>query len=177
MTDDKLIQRMKADRGWLAHLMEKVPGFRGYLENTTIWEADHMVRSEIARRLNEAKPPLNRAIEAAGEDVRAGGAISALESLLNLVQRVANKVRFADYGHSALTAKIDVRAEDLARLLEHDRSLFELLQAALAAAAAVSEGGPEELELALRAFEGQFDRRKDCLVVLAGTVETGGKEG
>ena len=52
---DPLVERMKADRGWLARAMSKVPGFRGYLENTTVWEADRLVRQEISRRLGELK--------------------------------------------------------------------------------------------------------------------------
>lgn len=171
--DDRLTERMKADRGWLARLMEKVPPFRGYLENTTIWEADKMVREELARRLSEVKGPVNKAISAAGQDVRAGTAISALEGLLNQVDKVANKVRFADYGHSAITAKIKLRAEDLARLLAADREMFAKLEAVEAAAGALAEAGPEKLEAALGALEGQFDERKKALV---GAAEGGEKE-
>ena len=54
--DDQLLRRMKEDRGWLARQMEKVGPFRGYLENTSIWEADKLVREEISRRLRT--PPI-----------------------------------------------------------------------------------------------------------------------
>jgi hypothetical protein len=172
--DDKLVERMKADRGWLARQMEKVRPFKGYLENTTIWEADKMVREEIARRLTEVKPPVNTAIKAVGEDVRAGKALSALEGLLNHVDRVTNKVRFADYGHSAINAKIKVRAEDLGRLLAADREMFGRLEAVEAAAAALAERGPESLGSALSSFESQFGERKKVLVSAA---ESGEKEG
>ncbi len=171
--DDKLTERMKADRGWLAKLMEKVSPFRGYLENTTIWEADKMIREELARRLSEVKSPVNKAIKAAGEDVRAGKAISALEGLLNQADKVANKVRFADYGHSAISAKIKIRAEDLARLLAADRQMFGKLEEVEAAGGGLAKSGPEKLESALGAFEGQFDGRKGLLVAAA---ESGEKE-
>lgn len=171
--DDKLTERMKADRGWLAKLMEKVPPFRGYLENITIWEADKMIREELARRLSEVKSPVNKAVKVAGEDVRAGKAISALEGLLNQVDKVANQVRFADYGHSAITAKIKIRAEDLARLLAADRQMFGRLEEVEAAGGALAESGPEKLESALGAFERQFAGRKGLLVSAA---ESGEKE-
>ena len=171
--DDKLVDRMKADRGWLAKIMEKVPPFKGYLENTTIWEADKMIREEMARRLTEAKVPVNKAIKTVGEDVRAGKQLSALEGLLNQLDRATNKVRFADYGHSAISAKVKIRAEDLARLLAADREMFTRLEEVETAAAALDEAGAEKLESALNGFEGQFGQRKDALV---GAVEAGEKE-
>ncbi len=166
--EDKLLQRMKADRGWLAEQMAQVPVFRGYLENTTIWEADKMIRDEIARRLSEAKTPVNKAIKAAGEDVRAGAGLAALERLLNLVDKAANKVRFADYGHSAISAKVKIRQQDLARLLAYDRCMFEQLAEVEGAADVVLEMGPDRLEAALATFERQFDQRKKCLGEVAG---------
>jgi hypothetical protein len=170
--DDKLVARMKEDRGWLASIMSKVPGFRGYLENTTIWEADGMVRKELARRLTEAKDPVHKALRAAEGDVRKGSAITALEGLLQRLDGAGNRVRVADYGHSALTAKIKIGEEDLARLLAFDRSLFTGLEAIEGAAATVA-AEPQKLESAVQAFEDAFARRKQCLVDAAGRA---GKE-
>jgi hypothetical protein len=172
--DDKLLGRMKADRGWLAKLMEKVPGFRGYLENTSIWEADKMVREELARRLTAVKDPVSRAIRDAGKDVRAGDRLSELERLLNAVDRAANRVRFADYGHSAISAKIKIRPDDLARLLAADRAMFERLGEVEAAGETLGEKGPGAVEGALSGFESQFGTRKETLVAAA---EQGEKEG
>jgi len=166
---DALLDRMKADRGWLAGIMQKVPGFRGYLENTTIWEADRMVREELAGRLAACKGPVSAAVKAAGQDVRAGDRLSALESLMTRLDRVANKVRFADYGHSALSAKVKIREADLARLLAADRALFEKLPAiesAAAASASASESAAS-CAAALGAFELKFDARKQTLVQAA----------
>jgi hypothetical protein len=166
---DALLDRMKADRGWLAGIMQKVPGFRGYLENTTIWEADRMVREELAGRLAACKEPVSAAVKAAGKDVRAGDRLSALESLMTRLDRVANKVRFADYGHSALSAKVKIREADLARLLAADRALFEKLPA-IESAAAASASAPESAAscaAALGAFELKFDARKQTLVQAA----------
>jgi len=171
--DDKLIGRMKDDRGWLARQMEKVGPFKGYLENSTIWEADKMIREEIARRLTEVKTPVNAAIRKAGQDVRAGEQLSALERLLNQVDRAVNKVRFADYGHSAVSAKIKIREADLARLLAADRQMFTRLEQVENAGTALGESGPAGLESALNGFEGQFGERKKTLVAAA---DAGGKE-
>lgn len=173
---DKLTERMNADKGWVARQMSKVPGFRGYVENTTFWEADKMLREELARRLSEIKAPVGKAIEAAGEDVRAGKVLSALDGLLNGLDRTANTVRFADYGHSALDSKIKLGGDDLARLLAHDRGAFELLEAVEQAGAALAEAGADKLQAALDAFENRFAQRKQVLVEAAGTT-AGGEEG
>ncbi|MHC4917799.1 MAG: hypothetical protein ACYTGB_20170 [Planctomycetota bacterium] len=172
--DDKLVDRMKADRGLLAKIMEKVPGFRGYLENTTIWEADKMIREEIARRLTATKESVNLAVRAAGKDVRAGELLSELERLLTGLDGATNKVRFADYGHSAISSKIKVRADDLARLLAADRAMFERLQEIEAAGGELAEKGPGAMQAALGSFEGQFGARKDAMIAAA---ESGEKEG
>jgi hypothetical protein len=172
--DDNLVARMKQDRGWLAKQMEKVGLFKGYLENTTIWEADKLVREEIARRLVEAKTPVNAAIRTASQDVRAGEQLSALERLLNRLDRATGKVRFADYGHSAISGKIKIREADLARLLAADREIFNGLEAVEAAAAALAEVGAGQFESALEGLERDFGERKQVLVSAA---EGGGKEG
>ncbi len=172
--NDKLIDRMKDDRGWLAGIMQKVPPFKGYLENTTIWEADKMIREEIARRLTEVKGPVNAAIKKAGADVRAGEQISTLEGLLNQVDRATNRVRFADYGHSAISAKVKIREADLARLLAADREMFTRLEEVETAGGELAEAGPLKLESALNALEGQFGERKKTLVAAA---ECGEQEG
>jgi len=168
---DELIGRMKEDRGWLARQMEKVSLFKGYLENTTIWEADKMIREELARRLTEVKAPVNAAIRKTGEDVRAGSKLSELEGLLNRIDRVTNKVRFADYGHSAISAKIKIRAADLARLLAADRDMFGRLEAVESAGAGLADGEPAKLDAALGAFEGQFGERKQVLASAAEGAE------
>ena len=161
--DDELLKRMKADRGWLATQMAKVPIFRGYLEHTTIWEADKLVREEVARRLDNVKRPVEDAIRTLGEDVRAGERIADLNRLLNRLDESANRVRFADYGHSGISGKVKIRDEDLAQLLADDRGLFERLDEIEAAANVLAEMGPEKLESGLTSFEGHFDARKECL--------------
>ena len=173
---DPLIERMKADRGWLARQMARVPGFKGYLENTTIWEADRLVRQELARRLAEIKAPVNAAIQAASGDIRAGQSLGALEALLTQADKAANQVRFADYGHGALTAKVKPREADLARLLAFDRAMFERLSAAESAAAALGSAGgagAEALAAELAAFEKQFAERKFCLTATAASAAGG----
>lgn len=161
--EDPIVERMKADRGWLAKQMEKVPLFRGYLEHTTLWEADGLVRAEIARRIGALKDPVNDALRRAGGDVRQGDRIHDLESLTSQIDRLANRIRSARYGHGGIGAKAKVREQDLADLLAHDRLMFSEVVAAEGAAAALDQG-TKPLRAALDALEHRFQLRHEMLV-------------
>ena len=160
---DELLQRMMADLGWLAEQIGEQTILKDYLRHKRYWEADRIIRDQICKRLRDLQGPINDAIREASEDVRAGSLLSALEGLLNLTEKVANHVRAADYGHSALGANIKVNDEDLASILAHDRSALEQLLEATSTVEGFDEATAERLKGVLVSFEKIFDKRTECL--------------
>ena len=60
--DDDLLQRMKKDRDAIADIMKEIPLLGEYVENSSLWEADRIIRLEVARRLDGLKGPVNDAV-------------------------------------------------------------------------------------------------------------------
>ena len=160
---DELLQRMMADLGWLAEQLGQQPVLKDYLAHRRYWDADRIIRDQICKRLRDLQGPVNGAIRKASENVRAGSLLSTLEGLLNLTERVANHVRAADYGHSALGANIKVNDEDLGIILAHDRALLEQLLEATAPVVGFDEDTAKGLKGILESFEKRFDERTECL--------------
>jgi hypothetical protein len=118
----------------LERLMNLLPGFRGYREKELRRDADRILRESLAGRLDALKKGLD---EAAAGATRSGAlaSINDIETARKRLDRVANRIRYADRGYAPLFAAVKVDEAALARVYAFDVALLEGIDAVAAAAA------------------------------------------
>jgi hypothetical protein len=135
-----------------------VPGYGGYLERGSRRSDDQLLRDAIAARLAKVKP----AIEAAIRDRIDRGALAELgplEQSLRHVDRLADRLRHAGSGTDAFYSGQFARANWAESLHGSDMTLFEKVDALVAASTAPPSGAG--LAEALKAPLDDLDRALD----------------
>jgi hypothetical protein len=104
--------------------MNSIPGFKGYRERDLRRDADRLQREHLASRLEEGKKSLN---QIAAAITRSGGldAINDVETARKRLDKVANRIRYAERGYSAFFDAIKVDETVLARVYQFDMGLME----------------------------------------------------
>ena len=136
---DRIHEAARTGQNFLERIMNALPGFKGYREKELRRDADRILRDHLASRLDLLKKPLNDAAAAA---TRAGGldVINDIETARKRLDRVSNRIRYADRGYAPLFAVLKIDEAALARVYAFDVALMEGIDAI--AKAAASEGGP-----------------------------------
>jgi len=117
-------ERARERRNILERLGAKIPGLKGYLDRELRREVDKMERDWIAGRLDRAR----QAVQAAVREWSRSGNLANLDlaaSLEKLLDRFANRVRHADYGHTGFFDAVKIYGPELERLYEFDLALIE----------------------------------------------------
>ena len=138
---DRIHDAARGGQNFLERLMNALPGFKGYREKELRRDADRILRDHLAARLDLLKKPLNDAAAAA---TRSGGldAINDIEAARKKLDRVSNRIRYADRGYAPLFAVLKIDESALARVYAFDAALLEGVDAiGRAAGAAAAEGG------------------------------------
>lgn len=102
------------------------PGYRGYKEKELIRETDKIVREHLYRRLKFIIDLLrNTQVELVSRNklTEAG----EIERLVYYADTVASRTKHAPHGYKPLFHVVKVDEKDLAKLLEHDLSLSEVI--------------------------------------------------
>lgn len=136
---DRIHEAARAGQNFLERIMNALPGFKGYREKELRRDADRILRDHLAARLDQLKKPLNDAAAAA---TRSGGldAINDIETARKRLDRVSNRIRYADRGYAPLFAVLKIDDAALARVYAFDAALLEGIDAIARTASA--EGGP-----------------------------------
>ncbi len=113
--------------------MNALPGFKGYREKELRRDADRILRDHLAARLDLQKKALNDAAAAA---TRSGAldAINDIETARKRLDRVSNRIRYADRGYAPLFAVLKIDEAALARVYAFDVALIEGIDAIAKAA-------------------------------------------
>lgn len=108
-------------------LLAKIPGFRGYLNKEWRRESDKLEREYIAKSFEYAKDPIRETVRAVANtgSFDALQAVSDIEPLEKLIDRVGNRIRFADYGYSGFFDVAKVNEQSLDQLYQFDLALAE----------------------------------------------------
>ena len=112
----------------LEALMNKIPGFSGYMEREHRKGADQKHREFVAKRITAKK----KAIQDIGEILMENGGLAHLEKLDNLTNkcdRLIERTRHASQGFSSFVDTNVVDTERLDRIYEHDLALLERVEA------------------------------------------------
>jgi len=149
---DPLLDKARAGQNALERLANEIPGFKGYREKELRRDADRLQREHLASRLEESRRSLD-SLAAAASRTGALDAISDIETARKRLERVVNRIRYADRGYAGFFDTIKVSEESLDRVYRFDLELLADVEAARKAAGeAASAGGA-----AVQAMIGRLD--------------------
>lgn len=138
---EPILDKARAGQNALERLANAIPGFRGYRERELRRDADRAQREHLADRLDGNKKALNDLAAAA---TRGGGldVLNGVETARKRLDKVANRIRYADRGYSGFFDVVKVDEAALGRLYQFDLELLEnvdVIHAAAEGAAAASD--------------------------------------
>jgi hypothetical protein len=125
---EPILDKARAGQNALERLANAIPGFKGYRERELRRDADRLQREHLATRLDANKKALNDLAAAA---TRGGSldVINDLEAARKRLDKVANRVRYADRGFSGFFDLIKVDEAALERIYQLDLQLLERVEA------------------------------------------------
>ncbi len=109
-------------RNWLEKLGEKIPGFRGYLDRELRREVDKMQRDFLASEVDRSRQGLQAKIRGWSRK----GILSNLDiasTIEKMLDRLANRIRHADYGSSGFFDAVKIGESQLEELYRFDLEL------------------------------------------------------
>ena len=121
------LERAREGRNLLEKLGAKIPGFRGYLEREMRREVDKLQRDWLAGQVDRARFAVNSRIR----DWTRSGQLENLDlagSLEKALDRLANRIRHADYGSSGFFDAVKIGESELDRLYTFDLGLSETVE-------------------------------------------------
>ena len=121
---DPILDKARAQQNVLERIMNAIPGFKGYREKELRRDADKAQREYLAARLEDVKKQLNTA---AADLTRSGGldAINDVETARKRLDKVVNRVRYADRGYAGFFDTVKVDEAMLDRVYQFDLSLLQ----------------------------------------------------
>jgi hypothetical protein len=162
-------RKIEEGRDFLDNLMLKVPGFKGYVEHSEVYDADRIIRNFMSDRIIDFKKVV---VSSLGELVKSGERklLPELDSLNLILERVLKKTKYADYASSSFSG-IKVTVEDQDRILGYDWSLVQVLDEVGGCVERIQSTDSKELMALIKDiknriddFEKAFDGRKSVIL-------------
>lgn len=120
-----MFDKIEGESSALGDLASKIPGFDGYMERSRRREADQLIRSTIASRLEEIRLQLSSVHQELGRDiVRAMDYAEALGRADTKLMGLIGKIKDAPEGYAGFFDAIKVKEDDLARVYAFDESMM-----------------------------------------------------
>jgi hypothetical protein len=151
---DPILDKARAAQNALERLMNSVPGFKGYRERDLRRDADRLQREHISARLEDGKKALDQVAAA----LTRGGdldVINDVETARKRIDKVANRIRYAERGYSGFFDAVKVDETILAKVYAFDMGLVEDVDGIRAAASAAS--GASDARAAVQDLIGRID--------------------
>jgi len=147
----------------LSNLAHLIPGFAGYKAVEDRRTADKQLRAIIGERLTTIKDRLDRVVDGISRSGNLDG-LALVDQTGRRLERLIDRMRFADYGYSAVFDRVQLGDPELARLYQYDAAIMNELGSFDSAVAGVeaATGDPAKLTQALATFDAltaEFDRR------------------
>jgi hypothetical protein len=121
------LERARERRNILEELGARIPGFKGYLDRELRRDVDKMQRDWLAGQVDRARFAVNGKIRAwskAGKlDI-----LSTAGSVEKALDRLANRIRHADYGASGFFDVVKIREAELDKIYAFDLALAEAVE-------------------------------------------------
>jgi hypothetical protein len=147
----------------LANLAHLIPGFAGYKAVEDRRTADKQLRAVIGERLTGIQDRLDAVVEGISRSGSLDG-LALIDQTKRRLGRLIDRMRFADYGYSAVFDRVQLGEPELARLYQYDTGIMNELPSFDSAVMGVeaAAGDPAKLTQALQTFDAltaEFDRR------------------
>jgi hypothetical protein len=158
---DRILDKARAGQNALERLMNAIPGFKGYREKELRRDADRLQREYLSARLDDNKKTLN---QLAADATRSGSldVINDIETARKRLDKLVNRVRYADRGYSGFFDPVKVDEGQLERVYLFDLGLIDGVEAIQAAAQAAQGSG--NVTTAVREITAQVDALDTRLV-------------
>ncbi|MBU0638936.1 MAG: hypothetical protein KKB50_08740 [Planctomycetes bacterium] len=158
-------ERAHQDRNWLQRVLHALPGFHGYLGKEERRESDKLLREHLATKLVQLRRRLDPVIQelTSGSGLLLVGEVDRVKTALD---RLAARLRHAEYGYSGLFDAVKIREAELDRLYEFDAALLDRIEqmGEVLGAATAAAGNSNQLRLEigrLRTLTREFDEHID----------------
>jgi hypothetical protein len=105
-------------------LLEKIPGFKGYVERTNRRSADKLLRETIASRFDM----FGQRISSVQRDLISQGGLAwvdDLEAAAVKIRTFTDRVRTATYGYAGFFDAVKVNTEELNQIYQYDLALMQ----------------------------------------------------
>jgi hypothetical protein len=172
-----MYDKIEGESSFLGDFASKIPGFDGYMERSRRREADQLIRSTIASRLEESRLQLSSVHQELGRDiVRAVDYAEALGRADTKLMGLIGKIKDAPEGYAGFFDAVKVQEDDLARVYAFDESMMayaDQIEADINALekAVREEGDLDErirvLDSTLREANSAFNSRQEVLSGIA----------
>ncbi|MGQ0602201.1 MAG: hypothetical protein ACT4QE_10980 [Anaerolineales bacterium] len=119
-----LFKKITDARGLLENLVDKIPGFHGYVEKESRRDADKLLRDTIATRYGEQ---LDRISLLQTQLISSGGLeyVDDLQDAATRLQRFIDTVKHAARGYAGFFSAVKVKEKELAKLYAFDNALLD----------------------------------------------------
>ena len=151
---DPILDKARGAQNALERLMNSVPGFKGYRERDLRRDADRLQREHISARLEDGKKALNQVAAA----LTRGGdldVINDVETARKRIDKVSNRIRYAERGYSGFFDAVKVDETILAKVYAFDLGLVDDVDGVRAAASAAP--GASDARAAVQDLIGRID--------------------
>jgi len=122
---DDILQRVTGEHDFFKNILEKIPGFKGYVEREDRRAADKLLRENVADEFER----LWGRISALQREVISNGQLDMIDDLeaasLKLRQFI-DRVRTASYGYAGFFDTIKVNTEELDQVYQYDAQMLDL---------------------------------------------------
>ncbi|HXM18469.1 MAG TPA: hypothetical protein VN934_06615 [Candidatus Tumulicola sp.] len=147
----------------LSNLASIIPGFAGYKAIEDRRNSDKQLRATIGERLTAINGRLSGVVDAL---TRQGDldALALIDQSGRRLERLIDRMRFADYGYSAVFDRVQLGEPELDRLYQYDLGIMQDLGSFDAAASEIESSASDSAKLGaalnkLDALTAEFDRR------------------
>ncbi len=127
MTDmkDQLFDKVHGDMDIFKKLLDKIPGFKGYVERQARRDSDKLLRDTIFKRFRDLE---GRVSEIQREFISHGELqyIDDMETSAVRLRTFADRVRTAPRGYSSLFEAVKIGENELQKLYEYDAALLAM---------------------------------------------------
>ena len=168
------LETARERRNILEKLGAKIPGFSGYLERELRREVDKLQRDWLAHQVDRARFAMNGKIR----DWTRRGRLDVLSdagSIEKSLDRMANRIRHADYGSSGFFDAVKIGRVELDRIYEFDLALTDTVEYLALQVEQLPETADEQmLRRLLEAVESVDKKFDERATVFEDVTRTGG---
>ena len=168
------LENARERRNILELLGSKIPGFKGYLEREMRREVDKLQRDWLADQVDRARFAINGKIREWTREARLEN-LDRASSVEKSLDRLANRIRHADYGSSGFFDAVKIGQAELDRIYEFDLALTDTVEYLALQVEQLPETADEQmLDRLLDAVEGADKKFDERATVFEDVTRTGG---